>query len=182
MGLERIGNVFEDIGEFLRPIWDQGGRQDVRVRVVRTGAGSQQIVPRRTDQDFQRQMAALGVQILSDAILGSRVTSEGRAEFFLTSPISGRRLKFRSAQRRAEALDALERSRARQRSFASPAGAVLPTPARDLSTTAAFPVTASAQEPILAGSRSDPFGFIRPGFAPAFGAGSRATTSRFGAV
>ncbi len=181
MGLARIGNVFEDIGEFLRPIWDSGGRQDVRIRTG--GGGGQTIVARQPGQrDFEREMAALGVQILTDAILGSRVTSEGRTEFFLTSPISGRRLKFGSQQRRDAALDALERSRARQRSFASPPGAVLPTPAFDLSTTAAFPVTASAQEPILAGSRSDPFGFVRPGVSPAFGAGSRATASRFGAV
>ncbi len=53
-------------------------------------------------------------------------------------------------------------------------GSVIPQPTGTLATTAAFPAGQSAQEPILPGSREDPFGFIRPGtrdigFADGFG-------------
>lgn len=48
------------------------------------------------------------------------------------------------------------------RSIPGGPGEVIPEPARTLATTATFPAGASAQEPILSGSRADPFGFVRP--------------------
>jgi len=48
------------------------------------------------------------------------------------------------------------------RTVADSGGNLIPQPARRLAETASFPVGASAQVPILPGSRLDPFGFVRP--------------------
>ncbi len=52
--------------------------------------------------------------------------------------------------------------RAEPRTVTDRGGNYVPVPARDLAETASFPASASAQVPILAGSRQDPFGFVRP--------------------
>lgn len=56
----------------------------------------------------------------------------------------------------------LEQIRADPRTSIDASGNLVPVPGSDIRETAAFPVNASAQVPILAGSRLDPYGFIRP--------------------
>lgn len=51
---------------------------------------------------------------------------------------------------------------AEPRTFGGIPGTILPAARPGLTTTAAFPAGASAQTPLLPGSREDPFGFVRP--------------------
>ncbi len=104
-------------------------------------------------------------QVAADELLTGLL---GAGETFIQDPATGipRPLGPIARQRLP---DAIRRSRAAPRSFKPRPGEVLPGPAADLSTTAAFPVAASAQSPILSGSREDPFGFVVPLRHPPFG-------------
>jgi len=92
----------------------------------------------------------------------------GAADTFVRDPATGVPRPLGPVAR-ARLESGVQRSLAAPRSFDPQPGEVLPNPAPGVSTTAAWPLTPSAQVPILAGSRDDPFGFVIPFRRPAFG-------------